>query len=269
MPIIAVSLILLLLTVLLQRRSSKDDLRRPLPQEEELARRDGPRGIRQHPAQAPPSSPRIPRSPAVRPEGDSPPPEAASDEQPPEPETSPYPYLSEDMLTLDDSYEPEVVFNEAAMEFDVPADLLKAIAYVESNGNHSHGRQSEEGGFGVMRLRERPGMNTLEEAARLLDTEKTTLVRDPAQNIRGATAILRSYYVDAQRTGSGPAPWMVAATLYSGRSPEEAVRYGRELENILREGLSHTTEGGQLLFINPKQDYLLSGLPPAATPQPQ
>lgn len=167
-----------------------------------------------------------------------------------------HPYLSEDMLTLDDSYDPNVVFHGVSEEFGVPADLLKTLAFVESQGEHRNGRRMEDGSFGVMRLRERPDVNTLDEAARLLGVEKAELVRDPVQNIRGAAAVLRSYHDSSMAAEANP--WMLAVTLYSGRAPEDAVRYSRELENILHEGLTHTLKSGQTLTVAPGQAKLLA-----------
>lgn len=234
---------------------------------------EGPRIVRQSVAGRPASIPGLPPRPAPPRRTPLPGAEettsgADSSDPPPPQENFPHPYLSPDLLALDDSYDPEIVFGEAAEEFQVPADLLKAVAYVESGGNHRHGVRAQEGGFGVMRLREEEGgSNTLEEAARLLGVEKAVLVRDPVQNIRGAAALIRSNYEEAERAGGSEAapPWLTAITLYSGRTPEQALRYGREIERILREGLTHTTDGGQMLYISPQQDHLLTGAP-APTP---
>lgn len=179
-----------------------------------------------------------------------------------------HPYVSEDMLSLPDSYSPETAFGEAAKEFDVPADLLKALAFVETKGEHRHGVRQPDGGFGVMKLRESPELNTLEEAATLLKVEKKALVQDPVQNIRGAAAVLRSYYNQAARQGSATAPWLTALTLYSGKTPEQAVATARDIENILFEGMTYSTSFGEQLVVAPRQDYLLTGKEkPATTPE--
>lgn len=169
-----------------------------------------------------------------------------------------HPYLSEDMVTMDDSYSAETVFDEVGNEFGVPPDLLRAVAFVESEADHRHGVKQEDGGFGVMRLRDREGQDTLGEAAKLLNVEKSVLVRDPVQNIRGAAALLRSYYNEAVATGSNTSPWLTALTLYSGRPDEKAVAYAKEIENILQEGMTHTTRFGGKLDIPAGQHYLLA-----------
>ena len=169
-----------------------------------------------------------------------------------------HPYVTEDLVTLDDSYPVGTTFDSAASEFEVPVDLLKAVAYVESGGDHRHGMRTSRGTYGVMGLRETPAADTLAEAARLLGVDKTVLVRDPIQNVRGAAAVLREYRDQAVSASDTPRPWLTAVTLYCGLSAERGVDYAREIENHLREGLVHKTQSGQDLTIRAGQGELLS-----------
>lgn len=235
-------------------------------------RRSEPRRDRETPAAAVPAAAtpdRPPQTPAAatrpRPTAPVPTPEETDTTIPAESladaeeTTNPrHPYQSEDMVTMDDSYSAETIFDEAGKEFGVPPDILRALAFVESEADHRHGIRQEDGGFGVMRLREREGFDTLGEAAGLLGVEKSVLVRDPSQNIRGAAALLRSYYDEAAATGSNTNPWITALTLYSGRSDEKAVTYARDIENILQEGMAHTTSFGGKVNIPPGQHQLLA-----------
>lgn len=170
-----------------------------------------------------------------------------------------HPYLSEDMLTLDDTYDPEVAFTTAGTESGVPPDLLKAVAYLETRGEHKHGVRQPDGGFGVMKLRETSGVSTLSEAAELLKVDKSVLVRDPVQNIRGAAAVLRAYHDDAMRNGSAN-PWIIALSMYTGRSAEEGVNFSREVDNILAEGLA-ATSGSVHIVIKAHEQLLLEPAP--------
>lgn len=178
-------------------------------------------------------------------------PDAANDQR--------HPYLSEDMLTLDDTYDPEVAFTTAGTESGVPPDLLKAVAYLETRGEHKHGVRQPDGGFGVMKLRETSSVSTLSEAAELLKVDKSVLVRDPVQNIRGAAAVLRAYHDDAMRNGSAN-PWIIALSMYTGRSAEEGVNFSREVDNILAEGLA-ATSGSVHIVIKAHEQLLLEPAP--------
>ena len=172
-----------------------------------------------------------------------------------------HPYVSEDMVTLDDYYPVGTTFESAGREFGVPVDLLKAIAYVESGGDHRHGVRTSRGTYGVMGLRETPAANTLEEAARLLGVDKTVVVRDPVQNVRGGAVVLREYHNQVVGSSNPARPWLTALTLYSGRPAEEAVAYAREIENVLREGLVHKTQSGEEFNIGAGRHVLLSASP--------
>ncbi len=112
-------------------------------------------------------------------------------------------------------------FDAAAHEYQVPVELLKAIAYVETRVSMHEGEASRFNGFGVMQLVEREDVDTLGRAAKLTGKSRGQLKVDPAANIEGAAAVLRELFdrvakeepsLDARQTGD----WYRAVSLYMG-----------------------------------------------------
>lgn len=138
-------------------------------------------------------------------------------------------------------------FEEAAEEFDVPVELLQAIAFTETRWRHivpelepqhdesaeaeplTHGERigprrhrAEEKSkpqppvYGVMGLRNDDHFgHSLRYAAALIGLQPEELQRDPRQNIRGAAALLSAY--GEGKTRSTPIEqWEDAVARYSG-----------------------------------------------------
>lgn len=163
------------------------------------------------------------------------------------------PYLGQSLIGIEPGYDPSAAFAEAGAEFSVPEDLLKALAFIESEFDHKSGAPTTRGGRGVMGLRDGGPADTLTDAAALLHVDKSVLVRDPAQNIRGAAALLGQYHDAAAQQPGVEAPWEIAISQYSGLPPEQAVTYAQDVRNILSEGLDHTTSDGSRITIAPGQ----------------
>lgn len=172
--------------------------------------------------------------------------------------TAEMPQTDADGRSREGAYPVEVTFNQAANEYGVPAELLKAIAYVQGQGESV---RPGEVGSGVMRLGANSEANNLKEAAELVKADKEKLQKTPSENIRAATALLRSYHDKALEGGSGSAapPWFTAVMLYSGRSPDEALSFTREVEQVLQNGVNRTTSFGQKFEITPGQQELIAG----------
>ncbi|HEX6289567.1 MAG TPA: transglycosylase SLT domain-containing protein, partial [Herpetosiphonaceae bacterium] len=81
-------------------------------------------------------------------------------------------------------------FQQAAKEFDVPRDLLMAIAYAETHFDDHNGAPSIDNGYGLMHLVDNPSVQTLAAAARLLGIAQDALTTDSVHNIRGGAALL-------------------------------------------------------------------------------
>ncbi|MEV0419175.1 amidase, partial [Streptosporangium canum] len=58
-------------------------------------------------------------------------------------------------------------FAGSAATYEVPRDLLVALAYAETHLDNHHGAPSASGGYGVMHLVSNPTTHTLEQAAEL------------------------------------------------------------------------------------------------------
>ncbi|MGI8906634.1 MAG: transglycosylase SLT domain-containing protein [Candidatus Sumerlaeaceae bacterium] len=166
------------------------------------------------------------------------------------------PYISEDLRGVEPGFDADSSFSAAEQEFGVPAALLKALAYAETEMHHGDGSARPGGGRGIMNLRD-VDATALTDAAALLQVDKAVLVRDPVQNIRGAAALLRKHYNDAVDAGAHERPWYMALSYYSGKSAEDAVSFGENIRNLLREGFTHTISAGEVITLEPGQDYLL------------
>jgi N-acetyl-anhydromuramyl-L-alanine amidase AmpD len=146
-------------------------------------------------------------------------------------------------------------FERAAKDFNVPRDLLVAIAFVETRFNDRRGVASKDGGFGMMHLVDNPDVQTLTTAARAIEKPKDTLKTDIEQNIRGGAALLSSYADQQGLAGESRqdlAEWYLPVARYSNaESDEVASLYGDEVFKVLTTGLSFETKKGETITIAP------------------
>jgi len=121
------------------------------------------------------------------------------------------------------------LFDQAAAEFNVPADVLKGIAFAETRWEHLTWPPGEtispENGmprpFGIMSLWDNNYFgHSLIEAARLINQDPEILKADPLQNIRGAAALLRKIYDENPKppdtTDQDVESWRYAIRKYCG-----------------------------------------------------
>jgi len=131
-------------------------------------------------------------------------------------------------------------FEEAALEFKVPAELLEAIGYVENNWTQIG--PTIDRGWGIMHLVSNGTCTTLEEASALLKLDPQILKDNAKENIRGAAALLARYAGEERRFFNKYEDWYIALQAVSGLYGEEfrkdqAYRY----LNTLKSGVySHT-----------------------------
>lgn len=107
------------------------------------------------------------------------------------------------------------LFVAAGAEFGVPAGVLRAIGYVETQWQMVTGHEEFAGvdaAHGVMALR---GAR-LEEGARLASVTAQRVRTEAAQNIRAAAALLRSYADAEGIAGDDSEAWAPAIARYSG-----------------------------------------------------
>ncbi|HSP76944.1 MAG TPA: N-acetylmuramoyl-L-alanine amidase, partial [Myxococcaceae bacterium] len=89
-------------------------------------------------------------------------------------------------------YQLDALFAQAASEFDVPADLLKAYAYTQTRWEMVKGEVEFEGlpaAYGLMALRG----EALVEGARLAGVSEEAVRTEPLANVRAAAALLSKH----------------------------------------------------------------------------
>lgn len=138
-------------------------------------------------------------------------------------------------------------FADAAARYDVPRDLLVALGYAETHLDGHAGAPSASNGYGVMHLASNPQVRTLDEAARHTKLDPAVLRTDPAANIAGAAAVLRSYGDDAGLTASQRADinqWYGPVVRYGGAAnPSVARLYGDTVYDLLATGFTAVPAG--------------------------
>ncbi|MFF1833485.1 N-acetylmuramoyl-L-alanine amidase [Streptomyces sp. NPDC058231] len=162
-------------------------------------------------------------------------------------------------------------FASAAAKYQVPAQVLLAVAYQESAWDAHTGQMSTGGGYGPMHLTDvtaammaagaagavgrgdlaamagDPALHTVHAAATLTGLSPTALRNDPAANIEGGAALLAAY----QRAVSGDTPadagqWYAAVARYSGSSQRDsATAFADRVYATVRAGAGRTTQDGQ------------------------
>jgi N-acetyl-anhydromuramyl-L-alanine amidase AmpD len=144
-------------------------------------------------------------------------------------------------------------FERAAKDFNVPRDLLVAIAYVESRFHDRKGAPTKDQGYGFMHLVENPEAQTLATAARAINQPKETLKTDIEQNIRGGAAILSSYADEQGLTGDSRqdlAEWYLVVARYSNSPSDEiASLYADDIFKVLNNGFSIVTKQGETISV--------------------
>ncbi len=141
-------------------------------------------------------------------------------------------------------YQPH--FDSAAKEFDVPASLLVAIGYAETQLYHVPGETSEQDGvppaFGVMALRG----DALAKGAALAGVSEEEAQSDPAANIRAAAALLDAHAEELglDRTDIGAWAPTVAAYFNHPSLDAQAHFVHDEVYRHLREGIAAPEDSG-------------------------
>jgi N-acetyl-anhydromuramyl-L-alanine amidase AmpD len=170
-------------------------------------------------------------------------------------------------------------FEKAAKEFKVPEEILLSVSYNVSLFEHHHGEPSVSGGYGLMHLTDvdaaklhldgkdetdslaaklmsqNPSLHTLNTAAELLGESPELLKKDPAQNIRGAAALLAQYA--RQTVGEVPSrieDWYGAVAKYSGsQDAAVALDFADQVFDTINRGVERTTMAGQHVRLAPEK----------------
>lgn len=168
-------------------------------------------------------------------------------------------------------------FAAAAPEFGVPEEILLAVSYNVSRWEHHNGEPSVSAGFGLMHLtdlayvdnhdkgdeeeierypdEENPTFHTLDTAAGLIGTDKEAVRENPAENIRGAAALLAQYAREtAGHVPPGLADWYGAVAKYSGSDEASvALDFADQVYATIKSGAERVTSDGQVVKLKPTQ----------------
>jgi len=144
-------------------------------------------------------------------------------------------------------YELDAAFARAGQDFQVPAELLKAIAYAETRFEMIQGHQEFEGmpaASGLMALR---GGN-LTEGARLAGVSVEEARTQPEANIRAAAALLSQWAQAEGIAREDVGAWAPGVVKLSGiTNPEAQAQYvHREVYGVMRSGVVAQTPAGDV-----------------------
>ncbi|MFI6324454.1 N-acetylmuramoyl-L-alanine amidase [Nonomuraea sp. NPDC050556] len=135
----------------------------------------------------------------------------------------------------------DAAFAKAAATYDVPRDLLVALAYAETHLDGHGGKPSASGGYGVMHLVSNPSTHALEEAAKLTSQPVDALRTNDAANVQGGAAVLRAQadalgLDDAARKDAGR--WYPAVAAYGHTSNDGTAKlYADAVYETLAKGV--------------------------------
>ena len=142
------------------------------------------------------------------------------------------------------------LFDQAAQEFNVPADILKGVAFAETRweqltwppGQTASPETGMPRPYGIMSLWDNPYFgHSLLEAAALIGQTPDTLKQDAYQNIRGGAALLRKIYdANAKLDGTAEADiesWYNAIRIYCGiPEPDLNARHALKVYLFISQG---------------------------------
>ncbi|WP_370617229.1 N-acetylmuramoyl-L-alanine amidase [Mumia sp. Pv 4-285] len=153
----------------------------------------------------------------------------------------------------------DAAFDAAARSADVPADVLKAVSYMQSRWEGHDGQASNDGGYGMFNLRssttavpdavgkgsDGDGRTTsqLERASDLTGLDVPTVRSDDRANLCAAAA-LTSSYADGLDAGAPVDEWSGAIAQFGS-----AATFTRQVLTTLRTGQSRVTSSGEAVTL--------------------
>ncbi|MCA9663054.1 MAG: N-acetylmuramoyl-L-alanine amidase, partial [Myxococcales bacterium] len=132
----------------------------------------------------------------------------------------------------------EGAFSDASKEFDVPVEILKSLAFTESQWEMVVGEEEFEGmpaAYGVMGLRG----DQVRLGAEIAQVTEVEAMHDLRSNIRAGAAVLANIADDMNFDRADVAAWAPALVAYSGIVDEEAqaAYIHREIYEVIRNGI--------------------------------
>ncbi|MCA9624876.1 MAG: N-acetylmuramoyl-L-alanine amidase [Myxococcales bacterium] len=140
--------------------------------------------------------------------------------------------------TLAEGTDVQALFEDAAIEFGVPAPVLEAMAWAETRFEMVSGEvefEGQEPAYGIMALRG----ESLQDGAALAGVSVEEAAGDLAQNIRAAAALLAQHGADTGASLDDLGSWAEAAVALSGLEDEIArdIYVHREVFATLQAGV--------------------------------
>ncbi|MBI4820344.1 MAG: N-acetylmuramoyl-L-alanine amidase [Deltaproteobacteria bacterium] len=148
-----------------------------------------------------------------------------------------------------------LVFEEAAAERNLPVDLLKAVAMIETSFHETAGEvefDGKPGVYGVFAL----DAARLARAAQLLAASESAIKSDVALGVRAAAAlldVLADEHIDPSRRDD-PTAWKTALKAWSGADPELSEVYAADVLGLIRRGVAVPLSDGSNLVIRRRAD---------------
>ncbi|HEY0753172.1 MAG TPA: N-acetylmuramoyl-L-alanine amidase [Ktedonobacteraceae bacterium] len=150
-------------------------------------------------------------------------------------------------------------FAQAAREFQVPSELLKAICYLEGRLSNNGGSPSKDNGYGCMHLIQNTHSDQLGSAASTLGVSTAQLRLDMPTNIRGGAALLRTEALRLSPSHSLPdslSGWYGALAAYSHASTRAtALMYAGAVFTLLSQGFTAQAEDGEIVILLPQPNH--------------
>ena len=147
-------------------------------------------------------------------------------------------------------------FEQAALEFHVPATLLKAICYMEGRLSNNAGSPSIDNGFGCMHLVKNRQTDTLDRAASELRVSTSQLQQNLPTNIRGGAALLRDYALQLSSTHQLPQnlnDWYGTVAAYSNATTRStALMYADAVYTLVNQGFSAQADDAETITLPPQ-----------------
>ncbi|HEY5924012.1 MAG TPA: N-acetylmuramoyl-L-alanine amidase, partial [Kofleriaceae bacterium] len=138
-------------------------------------------------------------------------------------------------------------FEQAARDYDVPVDLLKAVAYVETRWNHVAGEDDELGraaGAGVFGL----WGDNLERGAAAAQLDVDDVRTDRTANIMAAAARLSELAVARGSSGGDLMAWMPVVDDFAQNPDDEARKaFLADVQTVLATGATSVAEDGSVI----------------------
>ena len=145
----------------------------------------------------------------------------------------------------------EKYFAQAANEFQVPEEILKAVAQVQSNWAQLP--ESEYGSYGVMGLIQNHSTQQITLASKLANTSNDAIINDAKTNIRAAAALL-AYYQKKYSNANALEDWYQATRELTGLLNEEMkTSLVNRIYKIVNEGSKSVTNWAEIIKIDPKK----------------